>query len=282
MPNLLAAMTEQDKLSWLPYSFAISTFIAPPEYIQASGVSFDEAEAAASAAGLPLFPGWMTRDTLWSWMSRFAVGQYMDAEAGVCSFDSGGYAQLLEQCAAAAPELPDDTAALYNSLLQFELLQNLTRLSAISETYGGEYTFAGAPNDTTNGSMFMPDLCFAISSASENKEGAWQFVRTCLSEEHQLMNVDFLPSSAAVLDSMISDGVENGVHFFEFEYEIGEADADKLRKLISETTTAQDAHPIVLSIMAEDAAESFAGRITAKQAAEYTQNRVSTYLSERG
>ena len=81
---------------------------------------------------------------------------------------------------------------------------------------------------------------------------------------------------------MINDGVENGVRFFEFEYEIGEADADKLRELISETTTAQDTYPIVLSIMAEDAAEFFAGRITAEQAAEYTQNRVSTYLSERG
>lgn len=282
VPNLLTAMSTREKLSWLPYSFAISTFIAPSEYISASGVSFGEAESAASAAGLPLFPGWMTRDILWNWMSRFAVGQYMDAEADVCSFDSSGYIELLKQCASAAPELPEDTAVLYNSLLQFELLQNLTRLSAINDTYGGEYTFAGAPNDTTNGSMFTPDLCFAISSASENKEGSWQFVRTCLSEEHQLLNFDFLPSSAEVLDSMINDGVENGVRFFEFEYEIGEADADKLRELISETTTAQDTYPIVLSIMAEDAAEFFAGRITAEQAAEYTQNRVSTYLSERG
>ena len=43
VPNLLTAMSTQEKLNWLPYSFAISTFIAPSEYISASGVSFDEA-----------------------------------------------------------------------------------------------------------------------------------------------------------------------------------------------------------------------------------------------
>lgn len=284
VPELLEAMCVQGKLSWLPYSFGISTFTAPSAYLSEPGFSFDEAKQAAAKAGLPLFPGWMTRDILWGWLSDFAVGQYMDLEAGTCSFDSEDYISLLEECAAAASEFGSDSAALYNSLLQFELLQNLIRVSTISDNYGGAYAFVGVPNETTNGSMsmFSPDLCFAISSASGKKDAAWQLVRSCLSDEHQQMNITSFPTSACVLDAMINDAVENGVHYYEYEYELDEADAAKLRGLISETQTVQDAYPAMLNIMAEDAAQFFAGQITAEQAAAYTQNRVSTWLAEQG
>ena len=282
VPELLEAMCVQDKLDWLPYSFGISTFTAPSAYLSEPGFSFDEAKQAAAKAGLPLFPSWMTRDILWGWLSDFAVGQYMDLEAGTCSFDNEDYISLLEECAAAASEFGSDSAALYNSLLQFELLQNLIRVSTISDNYGGAYAFVGVPNETTNGSMFSPDLCFAISSTSGNKDAAWQLVRSCLSDEHQQMNLTSFPASASVLDAMIDDAVENGVHYYEYEYELDEADAAKLRGLISETQTAQDAYPAVLNIMAEDAAQFFAGQITAEQAAAYTQNRVSTWLAEQG
>ena len=282
VPELLEAMCVQGKLSWLPYSFGISTFTAPSAYLSEPGFSFDEAKQAAAKAGLPLFPGWMTRDILWGWLSDFAVGQYMDLEAGTCSFDSEDYISLLEECAAAASEFGSDSAALYNSLLQFELLQNLIRVSTISSNYGGDYAYVGAPNETTNGSMFSPDLCFAISGASEHKDAAWQLVRSCLSDEHQQMTLTSFPTSAGVLDAMINDAVKNGVHYYEYEYELDEADAAKLRGLISETQTVQDAYPAVLNIMAEDAAQFFAGQITAEQAAVYTQNRVSTWLAEQG
>ena len=282
VPELLEAMCVQGKLSWLPYSFGISTFTAPSAYLSEPGFSFDEAKQAAAKAGLPLFPGWMTRDILWGWLSDFAVGQYMDLEAGTCSFDSEDYISLLEECAAAASEFGSDSAALYNSLLQFELLQNLIRVSTISSNYGGDYAYVGAPNETTNGSMFSPDLCFAISGASEHKDAAWQLVRSCLSDEHQQMTLTSFPTSAGVLDAMINDAVKNGVHYYEYEYELDEADAAKLRGLISETQTVQDAYPAVLNIMAEDAAQFFAGQITAEQAAAYTQNRVSTWLAEQG
>ena len=281
-PELLGAMCAQDKLDWLPYSFGISTFTAPSAYLSEPGFSFGEAKQAAAKTGLPLFPGWMTRDILWGWLSDFAVGQYMDLEAGTCSFDNEDYISLLEECAAAAAEFGSDSAALYNSLLQFELLQNLIRVSTISDNYGGAYAFVGVPNETTNGSMFSPDLCFAISSASGKKDAAWQLVRSCLSDEHQQMNITSFPTSACVLDAMINDAVKNGVHYYEYEYELDEADAAKLRGLISETQTVQDAYPAVLNIMAEDAAQFFAGQITAEQAAVYTQNRVSTWLAEQG
>lgn len=130
--------------------------------------------------------------------------------------------------------------------------------------------------------MFSPDLCFAISSASENRAAAWQFVRSCLSAEHQRLATGAFPSTAAALDELIDDAMENGIWVTdEISYELGAADAEKLRELIASTETVQDAYPVVLDIMAEDAAQFFSGQITAQQAAAYTQNRVQLYLSER-
>lgn len=283
IPELLEAMCVQGKLSWLPYSFAISTFTAPTAYLSEPGCSFDEAKEAAASAGLPLFPGWMTRDILWGWLSAFAAGQYMDVEASTCCFDSEGYVSLLEECAAAAPEVGSDSAALYNGLLQFETLQGLMRISVISSSYSGAYAFVGAPNETTNGSMFSPDLCFAIPGTEENKDAAWQFVRSCLSAEHQRLATGAFPSTAAALDELIDDALENGIWVTdEISYELAASDAEKLRELIAATETVQDAYPAVLDIMAEDAAQFFSGQITAQQAAAYTQDRVSTWLAEQG
>ena len=103
----------------------------------------------------------------------------------------------------------------------------------------------------------------------------------CIRDSQQMTLTSF-PTSAGVLDAMINDAVENGVHYYEYEYELDEADAAKLRNLIAETKTVQDAYPAVLNIMAEDAAQFFAGQITAQQAAAYTQDRVSIWLAEQG
>lgn len=117
-------------------------------------------------------PGWMTQDIIWDWLSRFAAGQYVDAEAGTCDFLSEDYITLLERCAATSTEFGTDYDALYNGFLQFEPLQNLVRLAVVSGNYGGAYTFAGAPNETTNGSMYSPGLSLAISAQSEHAETA--------------------------------------------------------------------------------------------------------------
>lgn len=281
VPGLLAALSADGCLRWLPQSFSISTFTAPSDYVAEPGLSYEEAEAAAASAGLPLFPGWMTQDIIWDWLSRFAAGQYVDAEAGTCDFLSEDYITLLERCAATSTEFGTDYDALYNGFLQFEPLQNLVRLAVISENYGGAYTFAGAPNETTNGSMYSPGLSLAISAQSEHAETAWQFVRSVLSAENQPDASSAFPSNAAALDAALLEMQETGLDFYGTVYRLTEEDVQKFRELLDGTTTVQDAMPAVKSIMDEEASQYFSGQISAQQAAERTQNRVSLYLSEQ-
>ena len=48
------------------------------------------------------------------------------------------------------------------------------------------------------------------------------------------------------------------------------------------TTTAPYSLPTVKDILNGDASQYFAGQTSAGQAAEYSQNRVSTWLAEQG
>lgn len=279
VPGLMEAMSLGGRLDALPYAFSVSTFTAPSGFLQEPGVTYSEAEEAAATAGLPMFPAWMTRDTLWGWLREFAAGQFVDFEAGTCSFDSEGYVSLLEKCAEMGTEIPADTSILNTGLLQFEQLQNLIRLAVVSENYSGAYTFAGAPNDETNGSMFTIDLAFAISAQSKHKDGAWQLLRTCLRPDMQELSTMF-PASAAVFDEKLRSMEETGEELYGTWYQLTESDSEKLRELIDGTQTVQYSRPTVTDIMDEDAAQFFAGQISARQAAEYTQSRVSTWLAE--
>lgn len=286
VPSLLAAMSPQGKLAALPYAFSMVTFTAPSNVFAEPGISFDEAKAAAEAADLPIFPPWMAQDILWGWMSNFAAVQFTDLEAGTCSFDSEAYLSLLRECGETSTELPADISQNNVGLLQFETLQNFMRLGVISERYGGEYTFAGMPNDETNGSMFSVDLSFAISAQSKYKDGAWRFVRECLSPEVGGSGAEgsgsSFPASAEWLEKLLQTVVDEGIDNYGEMITISEADADKFRELVEGTTTVQYSLPTVTDILNEDASQYFAGQTSAEQAAEYSQNRVSTWLAEQG
>lgn len=281
VPGLLKAMSTDGALYALPYDFSITTFTAPSSAIPEPGITYAEAEAAAAEAGVPLFPPWMTQETLWGWLSEFAAVQFTDLEAGTCSFDSENYIALLEKCAATDTELPADPNQAYNGLLQFETLQRFVRLAAVSENYGGDYTFAGVPNDGSNGSMFSLDLSFAISAQSEHADGAWQFIRSTLSPEMQGL-ATMLPASQAELERQLDTMVETGMDFYGQWLQLTEADAEKFRVLLDGTTTVQGSLPTVTDILCDDAAQCFAGQISAEQAAAYSQERVSTWLAEQG
>ena len=84
-----------------------------------------------------------------------------------------------------------------------------------------------------------------------------------------------------MLEESINNAVENGIEWYGYEYELDSADADKLRELLTDTATVENAYPDIISILSEDAAQFFTGQVSARQAAQYTQDRVSTWLSER-
>lgn len=283
LPSLLSAMTENEALYFLPYTFSISTFTAPESLVGGPGITLSEAEKILEKAGndMSLLPQWVTKDVMLLWSARFSLDSYINKEKGTCNFDSPGFVELLELCGkwthSGSETSPDD-----EYLLNLELMQGLLRLSGINTNYNGDYCFAGFPTEAGNGSMFQLELKLGISQQSKNKLGAWEFLRFALSEEGQDSNVGpgFFASKSSftkALDTALKDGIT----MQDRKYELTQADAQKLWTLVNDTTLLSGSDLAVLTIITEEADAYFSGVRTAEEAAVLIQNRTALYLAEQ-
>lgn len=279
VPELTEAMLVDGRLTWLPYAFTIYSFtISSPEPVE-PGLSLADAEALAEAQTLPLFPPWMTQDVLWDWLGAFSAALYIDEENASCSFDGGDYAKLLELCAAAPLETPDGVSGQTPSLLSLAPLQSLGVYANVCDTYGAVTTYVGLPDGSDRGHIFSPVLSFAIPVLSTHKAEAWDFLRNCLGKEQQLMSEFALPASAPVLESQLGQLLGEGMEFQGLVLTLSEADAERFHEILEHASGVEHKLPEAERLMSEEAAACFAGEITAAEAAENTQRRVSEYLA---
>lgn len=283
LPSLLSAMTENEALYFLPYTFSISTFTAPESLVSSPGITLSEAEQILAKAGndMSLLPQWVTKDVMLLWSSRFSLDSYFDREKGTCNFDSPGFIELLELCGkwthSGSETAPDD-----KYLLNLEIMQGLLRLSGINANYNGDYCFAGFPTEAGNGSMFQLELKLGISQQSKNELGAWEFLRFALSEKGQESNIGpgFFASKSSFTKA-IDTALKDGITIQDKKFELTQADAQKLWELVNDTTLLSGSDSAVLTIITEEAEAYFSGIRTAEEAAILVQNRIALYLSEQ-
>ena len=172
-----------DRTSWTLRDLQ-DAFAAMPE--GSTVLSFDTSRSAISGSLL-----------------RYAAGAYVDREAGTCSFDDPSFRSMLEfiQTFPTDDEVNKETAGLgdaWDALIEeararqrkgLQLLEELTYLSLDRLAYwdalwGGRCAFVGYPvEDGSVGSMFRPGgPQLGISSSCGNKEAAWEFVRTVMTD----------------------------------------------------------------------------------------------------
>ena len=287
---LYDALSETGVLYRVPYGFNIGAFRGPESLLGEGPVTLVELQAAAEelGGGATVFPQGYTADVVLSWGLRFTLESYVDRESGSCSFDSEGFVQLLEACAA-APKTSEQGGSGPN-LLTLEVLSQPQRLATIRKYSGNDYSFVGFPCAGGNGSAFMLDLHFAVSARSGEVEGCLEFIRWALSEEGQapeLMGTmgpvsrRALSPVRSILEAEVEDLLENGV---QSKYEPGlifeEAEAEKFWRLLEGTCELYGTDPALYEIIDEEAAVFFAGDRSAEEAARLIQDRASTYLSE--
>jgi ABC-type glycerol-3-phosphate transport system substrate-binding protein len=124
-----------------------------------------------------------------------AGSDYIDWENKSCNFNSDDFIQFLEFTNKFPSELPDDIWDRYTdtayredaSLFQNSYLDGFRIYRRYKDgAFGEDISFIGFPNPSgKDTAVIYPEYVFAISSQSKNAEGAWQFLRTLLSEEYQ-------------------------------------------------------------------------------------------------
>jgi ABC-type glycerol-3-phosphate transport system substrate-binding protein len=140
----------------------------------------------------------------------------------------------------------------------------------------------GLPNDGGEYHAIKPETKIGISSASKYKDGAWSFVRSFLTEDHQ-ESCELLPihkgAFSAVMQAAI-DGKSAWTSFYE-NGKVTAADVKMTESLISGASYAVSDSQTLEEVVLEEALGYFSGDKTAQEAAEKIQSRASLYVNEQ-
>ncbi len=284
VPSLFNTMSSSGHLRQLPCDFSISTFIAPSSLIPEPGITFEELKKVMKEQEQfeYAFIPWMTKVALWQWCVSFSIGNYIDKDSGTCSFDSVAFVNLLKMC--------DEMTAYEDvSNLPGEILYAPSLMSAMVISRAGSiaraivyqdqnYCYAGFPNEGGNGSEIRLHLRMSISTQSEHKRGAWEFLRSALSEENQ-EKMQFMPARLSVLEKQVEERLSEATK--DSGRAFSQKDADKFWEMLNGISVIAGGDPILREIMLDEAAVYFAGGCTAEEAAAQIQSRASLYVSEQ-
>lgn len=232
----------------------------------------------------------------------------IDWEKGECYFESQKFKDIMEMCNTGSNEqmnydsVSSDIEELENgSQLLIAPYLSAKDFAFYNNALGDEMAVKGYPSDKKAGGAFVINSGVAISSQSENKEAAWDFVRYLLTEECQsktYMKASGFPIREDVFEAYIelSKCTEAGtdkygneispemayssVSFADSQKTLNDDDEKGFRALIDGSSGIYGCDPKVWKIISEDAASYFSGDKSLDETCSIIQDRVTTYINE--
>jgi len=251
-------------------------------------------------ADIPLGAYW-TNELFLDYAISHSIDCFIDLDAGTVDFDNEDFIKLLE-VANTFPSVGlewgdfdefDDIATGRQIMSPFHFT-GFIEYYMYRGVFGGELVFKGFPSMNGSGNSITPRPALAITSVSGNKEGAWSFIRSVMTESWQRREVtqssNRIPSNKAVLDWMIESAMNKPEHTIGIggiEVTVPPLSEDEknrfLEMIYSATTTRSVDNGLssLMNIINESASDYFAGRITAKDTARIIQSRTSILVSEQ-
>lgn len=314
MPNIVEAFSVDGKMYSLVPSYSIHTILAKASDVgDERGWTVQEAMdlLASKPEGTQLLES-TTRSTMLMYCMSMSGNQFIDWENGTCNFNSDEFIQMLEFIETFPDEIDDDiyTDEYWNNyesmwregkvLASVYYLSNFRDYNNMEKgTFGEKITMIGFPSANEDGSVISADMQFALSAKSGNKEGAWAFLRTFLTDEYQKENITYsFPLSVKRLNELAEEAMEKPYYLdengnkeeYDSKYYINgqeitippmtkQETEDFMEQLYSFTQVYKQ-DDTLLNIITEEAAPYFAGQKSAKDVASIIQSRVQIYVNE--
>jgi ABC-type glycerol-3-phosphate transport system substrate-binding protein len=165
-------------------------------------------------------------------------------------------------------------------------------------TFGEDITFIGFPASNENGSAINYDISFAMSSKSDKKDGAWDFLRYYLTDEYQDSITYGFPISIERLNELAETAKQRPFYLDEngnkVEYDqtyylndveiiiepCTDAEIDQVMTFLKSLNQSTTYDSSLMKIVTEEAESFFSGQKSASEVAEIIQSRVQIYVSE--
>jgi len=298
MESVLIAHERNEKLYLINQTFSVATVIGNPLKLgEYPGWTIEEFIAVLDAnpqADIPFGPHFTKHDFLWVFL--FAnMNEYVDTSSRTADFNNRDFIELLEFINTFPSEVGEFILdPFYDRELKAEGRQimehyfaRLHSLHTQKESFGGEIVFKGWPTSDRNGHRFISHDSVAITSSAADKDGAWDFVRTLLMEEHQRDYFVNFPINKAAFNEQMLEYMEPYSYYHGevlITVEPTQEDVDDIISLINSTTKiiAVGSDLTLWNIITESASDFFNGLISAEDAARIIQSRVSIFLAEQG
>ena len=278
-PGIRQALTKNGSLYRLPVGYTISTYAVAPNRLEA--FTPEAVLAACTGSDVPLYPfiansGGEDGFQYAPAMAALCARDYVDIETASCRFDSDSFKaqlQLLKlQEAAKAEPFP------CNGLLYYDVIADAGTAAYRAERYllppMEQYVFCGYPSDHANGSVLHFSEVFAVNANSEQKSGAYAFLRYLLTQSCQESMKLRLPVNDSVLQAQLAGLLKKEA--------ITQQEIDLFDQLVDGLRTADYSTDTVEQIIREELAAYLAGDATEDETADRIQSRVYLYLQEVG
>lgn len=307
IPSLLEDMMRDGCLYEYTDKFTLLTMTAPAGLLP-EGESWTAEKILELSNENPelLFP--MSGDELLQCFMWAATGEFIDRDAGKCSFDTGAFASWLELLKTTYER---DTGE-YRGERLFAVWNDFVSGAghSVAGSHGGSYAPLGFPQAEGSGSYFMelarPGLngglgyyeaelnlrssgrntSLGIMASSEKRDGAWRFMSSFIAGESEPYIYDGIPVKRDSFEKALENQLERSLKNKQEQklpYDIfGEQDAEYLRQLVYSTDKMVINDETLLELMSREINAFMGGKYSAQDCASQIQSRVSLYLAEQG
>lgn len=308
--SVLKSFTENGKLYCIPNSVYINTLIGKASEVgNTPGWTLDDVMAllASKPEGTELLD-YASKESILQMMLMFSLDSFVNWETGECKLDSEEFIKVLELANTFPKEVnySEEEESVPSKIQSGKMLLLSTSFSSVqdyqmySAMFGEPVTAIGYPTPEGTGSCLSGQNMIAINAGSKNKEAAWEFLKSLLTEEYfEKGNIWGIPTRISAYDKKNDEYMtpeyyedENGNQVeqskggwgwddFNIElYAATQEEVDALTALVNTCDRSYSYDTQLFKIVSEEAQPFFEGQKTAKEAADIIQSRVKMYVSE--
>ncbi|MCM1092119.1 MAG: extracellular solute-binding protein [Butyrivibrio sp.] len=190
--NVLECYTCDGILVAIPQSFQMSTLVGRASDLgtEPGWTLQDIMDYANAHPDAKLLPN-TSKEHMLQTLFQYTQNSFVDWQSGQCSFDSDAFVELLE-FADRFPDKYEYDSSYATQIGKGEILLNTVQIYdfemiQVSEALFGEpVNYIGYPNQDGDSGIYLTDYTggLAIMAASANKEGAWEFLESFLSQDN--------------------------------------------------------------------------------------------------
>ena len=303
LENVLDAFRVNGTLYYVVPAFCVDTLVAKQSKV-GNRAGWNQEEFFTVMAGLPEDTVMVSESSRYSFLQeymRVCGREYVDTDRGTCDFQSEAFVEVLK-FAQALPEHAERFELEENSydsryiedkaLLQPVTIRYIPDLAQqIYGCIGEDVAYVGYPTESGEGSCIrICGMSFALFAGSHKLEGAWEFVRTFLTEDFQRdglygVNGSSLPIRRDIFAERAQiAATQEGYCFINGEFfpvpPMTQAQIDMAVDFIKGLHNMAFEDEVIMNIIYEEAESFFQGQKTAEDVAGLIQNRAQLYLDE--